>query len=44
MQLARKARPDDLRKAGDRMEKIVEKGNADVKKMVERSKKALEQG
>ena len=44
MQVARKARPDDLKKAGDRMEKIVEKGNADVKKMVEGSKKALEQG
>jgi ribosome recycling factor len=36
------ARPDDLEKAHKGMEKVVEKGNADVKKIVDASKKAME--
>jgi len=34
---------DDLRKAAKEMDKIVEKGQGEVKKMVEGAKKALEQ-
>ncbi|KAL2005007.1 hypothetical protein VTN00DRAFT_2857 [Thermoascus crustaceus] len=37
------ARPDDVRKAHDQMEKIVEKGQKEVKDTFEAAKKALEQ-
>lgn len=42
MQLAKSARPDDLKKAGTQMEKAVEVGSADVKKVVDQAKKVLE--
>lgn len=42
MKVAKSARPDDLKKAGERMEKVVEKGSAEVKKIVEAAKKVLE--
>ena len=44
MQVARSARPDDLKKAGDRMEKVVEKGTAEVKRIGDGAKKVLEGG
>lgn len=37
-------RPDDLKKAGTQMEKVVEKGQAEVKRVVEGAKKVLENG
>jgi ribosome recycling factor len=43
MELSKAARPDDIRKAHKEMEKVVEKGNADVKKVVEAARKAMEQ-
>ena len=43
MELKKLARPDDLKKAHKDMEKVVETGNADVKKIVEAAKKAMEQ-
>jgi ribosome recycling factor len=43
MELSKAARPDDIRKAHKEMEKVVEKGNADVKKAVEAGRKAMEQ-
>jgi ribosome recycling factor len=43
MELKRTARPDDLKKAHKDMEKVVEKGNADIKKAVEVARKAMEQ-
>ena len=42
MQLAKKVRPDDLKRAHDKMEKVVEKGLAEVKKIVDGAKKSLE--
>lgn len=36
------ARPDDVRKAQDQMEKITEKGQKEVKDLFEAAKKALE--
>ncbi|KAI5239557.1 ribosome recycling factor [Aureobasidium subglaciale] len=42
MQLAKTARPDDLKKAGAQMEKVVEKGVGEVKKIVDGAKKALD--
>lgn len=42
MQLNKSARPDDLKKAGTMMEKVVEKGSAELKKMVDSAKKVLE--
>ncbi|KAG9966851.1 ribosome recycling factor, partial [Aureobasidium melanogenum] len=42
MQLAKSARPDDLKKAGTQMEKVVEKGVQEVKKIVDAAKKALD--
>lgn len=42
MQLAKTARPDDLKKAGVQMEKVVEKGVGEVKKIVDGAKKALD--
>lgn len=44
MALTRRALPDDLRKAGDKMEKVVEKGNVEVKTILEGARKALERG
>ncbi|KAF2719990.1 ribosome recycling factor [Polychaeton citri CBS 116435] len=44
MQLAKSARPDDLKKAGAAMEKVVEKGSSEVKKVVDQAKKMLESG
>lgn len=44
MQVAKSARPDDLKKAGDKMEKVVEGGSAEVKRIVDAAKKALEAG
>ena len=38
------ARPDDVRKAGDQMEKIVATGIAEVKKIADAVKKVLEGG
>lgn len=42
MQLGKKARPDDLKKAGDRMEKVIEAGVAEAKKIADSAKKVLE--
>ena len=44
MQVNKSARPDDLKKAGERMEKVVEKGVSEVKRIVESARKALEAG
>jgi len=44
MGLAKSARPDDLKKAGDKMEKVVQKGEGEVKKVVEGARKVLESG
>jgi ribosome recycling factor len=43
MELKKTVRPDDLKKAHKEMEKVVEKGNADVKKAVDAARKAMEQ-
>ena len=42
MQIARTVRPDDLKKAGDGMEKVVERGLEEVKKVVEGARRVLE--
>lgn len=42
MQLAKSARPDDLKKAGVAMEKVVEKGVGEVKRIVDGARKVLE--
>ncbi|KAK4938083.1 hypothetical protein LTR10_021404 [Elasticomyces elasticus] len=44
MQVSKTARPDDLKKAGTAMEKVVEKGTAEVKRIVDSAKKVLESG
>ncbi|KAL9093778.1 MAG: hypothetical protein Q9159_000080 [Coniocarpon cinnabarinum] len=44
MEKARSARPDDVKKAGDEMEKIVAAGNAEVRRIADTAKKALEGG
>lgn len=44
MQLSKAARPDDLKKAGAQMEKVVEKGTAELKKVIDNAKKVLESG
>ncbi|KAK3666163.1 hypothetical protein LTR22_002827 [Elasticomyces elasticus] len=44
MQVNKSARPDDLKKAGTAMEKVVEKGTAEVKRIVDSAKKVLESG
>lgn len=41
MGVAKSARPDDLRKAGEGMEKVVERGVGDVKGVVEGAKRVL---
>ena len=43
MELKRVVRPDDLKKAHKEMEKVVEKGVADVKKSVDAVRKTMEQ-
>lgn len=43
MKLKKTVRPDDLKKASDQMEKVVEKGQKEVKDVFEGVKKALEQ-
>lgn len=43
MRLARLVGPDDRMKAGEKMEKVVERATAEVKKVVERARKVLEQ-
>lgn len=42
MEVKKVVRPDDLKKAGKEMEKIVEKATADVKKTVDAAKKGME--
>lgn len=42
LQLSKAARPDELKKAGTAMEKVVEKGGSEVKRVVEAAKKGLE--
>ncbi|MCJ1284941.1 hypothetical protein MMC26_004278 [Xylographa opegraphella] len=44
MELARTVRPDDLKKAKERMEKVVERGNEEVKRRVEGARRVLERG
>ncbi|EME79326.1 uncharacterized protein MYCFIDRAFT_190278 [Pseudocercospora fijiensis CIRAD86] len=44
LQLNKSARPDDLKKAGTMMEKVVEKATAELKKVVDNAKKVLESG
>jgi ribosome recycling factor len=44
MQLNRTALPDDLKKAGTQMERVVEKAASEVKKIVDGAKKVLESG
>ena len=43
-ELSKSARPDDVKKAKGQMEKVVEKGQGDVKKVVDEKKRALESG
>lgn len=43
MELKKAVRPDDLKKAQKEMEKIVEKGVADIKKVVDAARKNMEQ-
>lgn len=42
--LGKAARPDDLKKAGTQMEKVVADGSAEVKKILDSSKRVLESG
>lgn len=42
MTLKKVARPDDLKKAHDQMEKVAEKGQSEVKSVYDAAKKALE--
>ena len=41
-QLEKSVLPDDLQKAGKRMEEVVKKGHAEVKRIVDGAKKVLE--
>lgn len=43
MQKKKLARPDDVRKAHDQMEKVTEKGQKEAKDMFESARKTLEQ-
>jgi ribosome recycling factor len=43
MELKKVARPDDLKKAQKEMEKIVEKGTANIKQTVDAARKNMEQ-
>lgn len=40
--MARSVRPDDLKKAGVGMEKVVAEGTAEVKRIVEAARRVLE--
>ena len=42
LQLSKAARPDELKKAGAAMEKVVEKGGSEVKRVVDAARKVLE--
>jgi ribosome recycling factor len=42
IELGRKVRPDDLKKAGVKMEKVIEKATAEVKGIVDGARRALE--
>ena len=44
IQLAKTARPDDLKKASTMMEKVVEEGSGELKKIYEKAKKGIETG
>ncbi|KAK5112523.1 hypothetical protein LTR62_004280 [Meristemomyces frigidus] len=44
LQVSKTARPDDLKKAGTMMEKVVEKGTGEVKRVVDSAKKVLDSG
>lgn len=44
MSVGRTAGPDDLRKAGGKMEKVVEGGMAEVKRVVDGARRVLESG
>lgn len=44
LEVSKGARPDDLKKAGTQMEKVVEKGQGEVKRIGESAKKVLEGG
>lgn len=43
MQKKKIARPDDVRKAHDQMEKVVEKGQKEVRDLFETARKSIEQ-
>ena len=43
MRVGRTVGPDDLKRAHDQMEKIAQKGQADVKSILDAAKKVLEQ-
>ncbi|KAB8305046.1 hypothetical protein EYC80_004350 [Monilinia laxa] len=43
MEIKKAVRPDDSKKAHKEMEKVVEKGNGEVKKLVEAARKGMEQ-
>lgn len=43
MQKKKEARPDDIRKAHDQMEKVVEKAQKDIKDTFENARKVMEQ-
>jgi len=43
MQKKKMARPDDIRKAHDQMEKVVEKGQKEVKDLFETARRSIEQ-
>lgn len=43
MQKKKEARPDDIRRAHDQMEKVAEKGQKEIKDLFEAAKKAFEQ-
>ena len=44
MHIARNVRPDDLKRAEGRMEKVVEEAHKEVKRVVEGSRRVLEGG
>lgn len=44
MEKDRKIRPDDLKKAAGQMEKVAEKGQGEVKRIVDSAKKVLDSG
>ena len=44
IELGKSARPDDLKKAKGLMEKVVERGQGEVKRVVEEKRRGLESG